>query len=146
MRRTGETGKLNRPGTKMKVVRDSLAGKTQAEIGRELGVGRSTISRFLTREDVAALVERERLKIASLIRSALDNVESLVLSMPTAETYKDRELAYRASTRVLEAGGLLPGPPDTNALIQINNQMMIGPGIRKAFQLVTTGNSIKMKT
>jgi transposase-like protein len=81
MRRRGETGPLNRPDTKARIVRDSLTGKKQADIARELGVARSTVQRFLNREDIAEPREGEAIRLASLIPVALDNVETLVRSI-----------------------------------------------------------------
>jgi hypothetical protein len=74
------------------------AGVTQAKIAEHTGLSLPGVRYVLAKEQVQAMIEQEQSRLAALMPSAMDNYEKT-----------DKEIAYRATTKVLESHGLLPG-------------------------------------
>jgi hypothetical protein len=118
--------RLDAPGIREKVVRDLDLGRNKAEIAREVGLSRSQVSRYSQREDVRAELENLWMRLVEVAPDAVTNMQTLVRGMKKSKNVKDRELAYKASLKVLEGTGILPSQAPT-VLVQniINNQTNI---------------------
>jgi hypothetical protein len=116
--------KLELPYIKKKVIRDIAAGKSQSEVAQEVELHPSQVCRFLKREDVQELIEKEALRLLEAVPDAIQNVKNLVhgmKSIPKKDT-KRQELAYKATTDVLKSAGLLPSSKESQVLINIYQQ------------------------
>ncbi len=100
--------KLERPHLKKKVIQELAIGTTKTAISKEVGLTRSAVSRFSSREDIRESVRSETCRLLKVVPDAVDNVMNLVKmgKNPNLE-FKDKELSYKASVRVLEAVSIL---------------------------------------
>lgn len=116
--------KLELPHIKKQVIGDIVAGKSQSEVAREVELHPSQVCRFLKKEDVQELIEQESLRLLEAVPDAVQNVKDLVYGMksiPKKDT-KRQELAYKATSDVLKAVGLLPSSKESQVLINIYQQ------------------------
>ncbi|MBI5967915.1 MAG: helix-turn-helix domain-containing protein [Deltaproteobacteria bacterium] len=127
--------KLESEAVKMGVVKAVVAGQSQEEIGRTLGVSQSTISRLINKKDVKDLLEAETLKLLESVPAAVENIRDLVEEMkriPKKEV-KRRELSYKATIELLKTAGLLPTPLQAQTLINIykTQNLILTPIVQK---------------
>ena len=127
--------KLDRPQVKQQVVKRLALGESKGSIAREVGLHPSQVSRFAKRGDIQALIEQEAFNLLEALPDAVDNVKELVKEMstiPKNET-KRRELAYKASVRVLESAGILNTTAPSHTVVNIVNRTttMISPTIQR---------------
>lgn len=96
---------------KQSVAKRVSAGESGASIARGLGTNRWFVNRLVKQPEVQDMVAAESQRLLSLLPDAVDNYAELVVGMKKIpkKDHKARELSYKASTKVLEAGGLLPG-------------------------------------
>ena len=97
--------KLEQPHLKKKVIQELAIGTTKTDIGKEVGLTRSAVSRFSSREDIQELVKGETCSLLGAVPDAVENVKTLVKAMrqnPNQE-FKDKELSYKASVKILES-------------------------------------------
>lgn len=85
------------------------AGVTQAKIAEHTGLSIPGVRYVLAKEQVQAMIEQEQSRLAALMPSAMDNYEKWVTKAHTYHDKTDKEIAFRATTKVLESHGLLPG-------------------------------------
>ena len=102
--------KLELPHLKKQVVHDLATGTTKTDIAKEVGLTRSAVSRFSSREDIRELVKSETMSLFEVLPDAVKNIKTLVRNMRKNpnQGFKDKELSYKASNRVLEAVSILP--------------------------------------
>jgi len=129
-------GKIN--NNRKKIVRDLAAGKNQADIAKEIGIVPSSICRFAKREDVKREVEIEALRLLEALPDAVGNVKGLVQGMKDIplKDYKNSELGYKASLRVLESAGIVHTPAQNQTMINIfnDNRVQVSPIIQKLLE------------
>jgi hypothetical protein len=100
------------------------------KIGAEVGIGKSRVAAICKRDDVRSVIETEQRRLVSLVPSAVDNYKAWISKGSITNDKDMRDIAFKASTKVLESTGLLTG----NASIQIqnvynNNNTVISPVI-----------------
>lgn len=115
--------KLDHPAIKDNVIKQLAVGVPQKVIAWQVGIDRSAISRFKSREDIRPFIEQEQMKLLEVVPDAVENVKELVKDMKALDKndYKGRELSYKASADVLKSVGLLPTPVQSQTLINIFN-------------------------
>jgi transcriptional regulator with XRE-family HTH domain len=124
--------KLDTPHIKKEAVKRLAAGESQSTVARRVGLDQSQVSRWLRKEDVAALVEKETLRLLEVVPDAIENVRYLVKGMKKAKTDKARELGYKASQDALKVGGIMKdeqGPVVTK--IYQRNQFILSPVVQQ---------------
>ena len=111
-----------------------VAGIPQEDIARELRVNQSTISRFSSKEEIKTVIEAETKNLLEALPDAVENVKTLVRGMkdlPISES-KARELALKASFRVLETGGVLNSSSPSQVVLNISrNDNYVSPIVDK---------------
>jgi hypothetical protein len=103
---------LDKPGIKQEVIRRLAVGETQASIAKDVGVDRSQVCRFASRDEIKPFIEQEQMKLVEVVPDAVENVKELVREIkdiPPKEI-KRRELAYKATLDTLKAVGIMPSP------------------------------------
>jgi len=105
-----------------KAITMKASGHTFREIAAEVGVTFQGVWGSLSKPEIRAEIEelQKQFLEANLSRAAL-NMTEIIHSNPEGD--KDKELRFRASTRVLESGGLLPSAVPAvyvNTLNQVN--------------------------
>ena len=123
--------KLDRPPTKVEVIKRLAVGESQSSIAGEIGLHRSQVSRFAKREDIKPFIEREQMKLVEAVPDAVENVKELVREMkniPSKEN-KRRELSYKASQDVLKAVGIMPTQTQAPLVQNIynDNRFLLSP-------------------
>jgi hypothetical protein len=114
--------KLDIPHIKEQIVKGVASGANQTDLSRQIGFDQSTISKYVNREDIRELIEKEQAKLFEVVPDAVENVKSLVKGMKDlpANDSKGKELAYKASKDVLKIVGLMPSPTEGRAFQQFN--------------------------
>ncbi len=113
--------KLEQPQLKKQVVQQLAIGTTKADIAREVGLSRSAVSRFSNRAAIRELVKEETYNLLEVLPDAVENIKNLVREMrekPNHE-FKDKELSYKASIRILEAVSILNSSSPSLQIINI---------------------------
>ena len=115
--------KLDLPHIKSRVVKELATGRSKGEIAQEVGLHRTQVSRFASREDIKRLIETETMNLLEAVPDAVENIKGLVRGMKDLplKDIKNRELSYKASTRVLEGVGLLNTPTLSPVMVNITN-------------------------
>jgi hypothetical protein len=129
-------GKLDKAVVKKKVVQRLALGEAQAGIAKDTGIHPSQVCRFAKREDVKALIEKERFRLAEAVPDAVQNVKTLVRefsNIPPKET-KQRELSYKATADLLRAYGVFPSPVQSQTLIWNSQTTIVSPLIQKILE------------
>ena len=104
---------------KMEIAK-ALAGKvSQQRVADQLGVSQSTISRLANRDDVKAKIEQETIRLLGSVPQGIDNIAGLVNEMPQMTNVKEKELAFKATRKVLEAAGVLNSPSPSLSVVNI---------------------------
>jgi predicted transcriptional regulator len=117
---------------KMEIAK-ALAGKvSQQKIADQLGVSQSTISRLASRDDMKALIEQETIRLLGSVPQAVDNLTDLVNEMPQMTNVKEKELAFKASRKVLEAAGILNSASPSLSVVNIvqRNSIVLSPIVK----------------
>lgn len=122
---------------KQSVAKRVAAGESGASIARGLGTNRWFVNRLIKQQDVQDMVAAEGQRLLSLLPDAVDNYADLVVGMKKLpkKDHKARELSYKASTKVLEAGGVLPGQQSV-AIQSFNQTNIISPGVMNILQTI----------
>lgn len=110
------------------------AGVTQAKIAEHTGLSIPGVRYVLAKEQVQAMIEQEQSRLAALMPTAMDNYEKWVNKAHQYHDKTDKEIAYRATTKVLESHGLLPG--NQSVVIQQFNtkNTIISPVLEKVLE------------
>lgn len=123
---------------KKQVAKAIVGGHSQREIAEAIGVSQPTISRMLKKGDVKAFIEEEQMKILDLIPQAIENFRAMVNEMPAIppREVKRRELAFKASVKVLEAAGILNtgSQSPTIANITQKNTILLDPRLQQLLE------------
>ena len=107
------------------------AGATYEKIGQDVGLGKSRVAVICERDDVKAIIEGEQKRLVSLVPTAVDNYRAWINKGSITTNKDEREVAFKASTKVLESTGILNGAPSTLVQILYNdNKTIISPVIK----------------
>lgn len=119
--------KLETPALKAAVVKGLIEGKSQDEIAEQVGVHQSTVSRFVTNDEIKAIIKQANQDLLDVVPIAVENVKGLVRDMQALpmKDHKNRELSYKASKKVLESTGILPAHTQSIFVQQTLNQRNI---------------------
>ncbi len=128
--------KLNELSIRKEVAHQLAIGKTQTEIGEQVGVDRSQISRFPNKDENKKLIEEAKENLVEVVPSAVQNVKDLVEEMPTLakDDIDNRKLSYKASQDTLKATGLFPTQSNNFIRNQVNiqdNSTTISPAFQE---------------
>lgn len=131
--------KLDAPPVKEMVVKELAIGKSKSSIAEEVGLHRSQVCRFANREDVKELIETEAMRLLEVVPDAVDNIKTTVKGMKNLpkKDIKNRELAYKASAKVLESAGILNTATPSQVIVNIFKQSekpLISPLVQKVLQ------------
>jgi len=131
--------KLDNPVIKKKVVKKLAVGEKQTDVGKDVGLSQSQISRFANRQDIQAFIEKEQKKLLEVVPDAVENVKGLVKEfkdIPKNEN-KRRELSYKANQDVLKSVGLLSTPVQSQTFVNLyqqQNNTILSPVILKLLE------------
>ncbi len=118
------------------------AGIPQEEIAQQVGVNQSTVSRFANRDDVKEIIEEQTMSLLEVLPDAVENVKALVRGMrdlPIDEV-KARELALKASLRVLESGGILNSSSPSQIVVNLQkSEPLIDPATAEFLRKYAAG-------
>ena len=121
--------------------RDTKIAKLRAQnvscekIGKQVGLGRSRVAVICEREDVKTVIEQEQKRLVSLVPSAIDNYKHWIGQGKITNDKDMRDIAFKASTKVLEGTGLLSNAPSVMIQNVYNdNKTIISPVIMKLLQ------------
>jgi hypothetical protein len=133
--------KLEQPQLKKKVIQEPAIGTTKTDIRKEVGLTRSAVSRFSSREDIRELVRSETCNLLEVLPDAVENVKTLVRDMgqKPKQEFKDKELSYKASLRVLESVSILNSSSPSVQVINIvkENQNEVPEVIKRLFNEIS---------
>ena len=123
-KRDYEIAKLRAHGFSLREISNELKKKGET-------ICKSTISNICEKEDVKALIENEQRKLVELVPTAVKNYRKWIDAGQITNSKEEREISYKATTKVLESTGILNGAPSTlvNILYQ-ENQTIISPIIK----------------
>ena len=125
----------------MEIAKMRAAGVAQSKIAEHTGLSVQGVKYVLAKEQVQAMIEQEQSRLAALMPDAMDNYEKWVKKAHLYHDKTDKEIAYRATTKVLESHGLLPGNQSV-VIQQFNNKTtIISPVLEKV--LAEYGNSLR---
>ena len=106
------------------------SGQSLREIGEQVGLSKSRVDAICKREDVRTIIETEQKRLVQLVPTAIDNYKTWISKGSITNNKDEREVAFKASTKVLESTGILNGAP--SVLIQNvynDNKTIISPVI-----------------
>ena len=108
----------------LQIADERMNGATLQEIASKEGVHESTISRKLSRPEVKAYLDRLQSNlIEKTLPIAADNIHRCIESYKTKdkEDSQAREHGFKASLKVMESAGLLPGNQQSIYIQQVYN-------------------------
>ena len=113
--------KLDKPAIKKRVVQQLAMKTTHEDIGKEVGLDRSVVTRFANREDIKQEVEKEAMRLLEVLPDAITEVMRIVREMkdiPRGDL-KEREFAYKVVRDVLKTVKIYPTPLQSQTIINI---------------------------
>lgn len=128
-------------------VRDTLvakmraAGATQKSIAEQTGLSIPGVRYVLAKEQVQAMIEEEQSHLAALMPTAMDNYEKWITKAHNYHDKTDKEIAFRATTKVLESVGLVSGAPSVIIQNITNKNTIISPTMERV--LAEYGNKLR---
>lgn len=106
------------------------SGMSFKHIGEKVGISKSRAEAICKRDDVKSIIETEQKRLVSLVPTAIDNYKAWISKGAITNNKDEREVAFKASTKVLESTGILNGAPSTLVNILYNdNKTIISPVI-----------------
>ena len=114
----------------IEIAKKRAAGESYRQISAEVGLAKSRVETICKRDDVKSIIEREQKRLIELAPSALDNYKHWISKGIITNNKDEREVAFKASTKVLESTGILNGTPSAIVNILYNdNKTIISPVI-----------------
>lgn len=83
-------------------------------------VKKSRIHNILQKPDIKELMEKEQQRLATLVPEAVKNYEEWVTNARSYTDRADKDIAFKATTKVLESHGLISGSPSQSIQVLIN--------------------------
>lgn len=99
---------LDRPHIKLKIARQIAIGQTQSHIAREIGICQSSISRFLRREDMRKLVDKEVMRLLESSEDVVGIIKQLIDNYWTIKDPIEKKLAHQAMSWIMKLAWALP--------------------------------------
>jgi len=134
---------LDIPETKKSVVQMLAMGSSQTEVARVTNVSESQMSKFVNREDIKQLISNESCRLMECLPDATQNLTDMVKGMKklAPNDHKNKELAYRASLKVLETAGITPVAGQVSQVTTIlqQNNTELSPIIEKLLAMHLRG-------
>ncbi len=140
MVRRGRPSELDDPEMKKTTVQMLASGRSQMDVSRELGIPRSSISRFKSREDIQELIRFEAAKYFEALPDSIEMSQNLIRAgcaesaklvadkpadgSPVAVDYKLIEMSQREVESIRKASGIQP----TNVTNNVFNTVLVGTG------------------
>jgi len=123
---------LENPEVQENVINRLAHGETQTAIANSIGVSQPAISKFASTPEIRELIRKEALKLVGNLPAATDNIRYLVEQMQGSDDPKMKELGYKASLKVLETAGIVPGQPSSYVFNTfIDNRTELSPVVEK---------------
>ena len=91
--------------------------------GEQLSV--EGVKKVLTRPEVRELIEKEKSRLTALVPEAVTNYDHWVKNARMFHLKEDKEIAFKATTKVLESHGLVSGAPSEQVKITIQQSEVI---------------------
>lgn len=114
------------------VIKRLANGETQTAVAHSLGVSQAAISKFASNPEVRELIRAEALKLVGNLPTATDNIRHLIENMQGSNDPKMKELGYKASLKVLETAGIIPGQSSSYVFNTfIDNRQELSPIVRE---------------
>ncbi len=126
--KSGRPSGIDNPAVKKEVIRRAAMGEKQTQIGRAIGVDRRTVKGWLKdRDDIRQLIEQEQMTLLESVPDAVDYVKSLIPENGKGKDLgiKEKELAYKASSDLLKAGGIMPSPVQSQVITNIYGETSV---------------------
>jgi hypothetical protein len=121
-------GKMSARGFKPKQISEELT-----KMGEEITP--KEVTSILKQTETKNVIEQERERIASLIPKCVENYDFWITKAKRFQDDKQREIAFRATTKVLESHGLVSGAPSEQVKISINKQeITLSPVVEKLLE------------
>lgn len=129
----------------LQIADERMNGATLQEIASKEGVHESTISRKLSKPEVKAYLDRLQSNlIEKTLPIAADNIHHCIESYKTKDQDSQaREHGFKASLKVMESAGLLPGNQQSIYIQQIynDNRTETPDIVRELFSRVVQGDT-----
>jgi hypothetical protein len=109
-----------------KMAKIAATGISQSKIVGEMKkegwtVTKATVNHALQKPNIKLIMEEEREKLISLVPKAVSNYKNWIDKATTYRDKTDKEIAFKATTKVLESNGLVSGTPSTQIQIMNNS-------------------------
>ncbi len=126
---------LENPEVQENVINRLANGETQTAIANSLGVSQAAISKFASNPEIRELIRAEAVKLVGNLPVATDNIRHLIENMQGSNDPKMKELGYKASLKVLETAGIIPGQSSSYVFNTfIDNRQELSPVVLELLQ------------
>jgi len=126
---------LESPEVQDNIIKRLANGETQTAVAHSLGVSQAAISKFASNPEVRELIRAEALKLIGNLPVATDNIRHLIENMQGSNDPKMKELGYKASLKVLETAGIIPGQSSSYVFNTfIDNRQELSPVVLELLQ------------
>jgi hypothetical protein len=101
--------------------------------GENLSVG--GVAKVLAKTEVKAIIESEKGRLASQIPQCVTNYEHWIKNARVFHDKTDKDIAFRATTKVLESHGMISGATADQVKISITqNDVFLSPVVEKILE------------
>jgi DNA-directed RNA polymerase specialized sigma24 family protein len=90
------------------IVKEILAGKTDSEIAKGVGLTVSGVRKVRNRDDIRKMLEKEYLKMASAVPVATEKIINAAQEFSKDQESEDKKISWEANKLIAQAHGLLP--------------------------------------
>jgi hypothetical protein len=125
-----------------KIAKIAATGLSQSKVATAMkkegwDINKTTVNHVLQKPNIKLIMEQEREKLISLVPKAVSNYKNWIDKATTYRDKTDKEIAFKATTKVLESNGLVSGTPSTQIQIMNNSgNTLVSPiieGLLKMF-------------
>lgn len=113
----------------MNIAKERAAGLKKSEICRNHGLSRHGLDDILNRPDVKKMIETELVLLAQTLPAARDNYDKWIRNAHQYQNPTDKEIGFKATTKVLEQFGVLSDRPSVVVNNIINAEVQVVPPI-----------------
>lgn len=126
----------------MNIAKMAATGLSVPKIKNEMNkigwtVSEKIITHAMSKEEIKQMIEQERGRLFNLVPQAVKNYEKWINRAHDYKDKSDKEIAFKATTKVLESPGLLSGTPSQQINVLMNSgNTIISPvieGLLKTF-------------
>ena len=132
-----ETGTMDQSVRNGKIAKMTARGISAVKISKELKkmgeeLSPSGVKKVLTKADVKEILDKEKLKLTEIFPEAVRNFDHWIRNARVFHDKTDKEIAYRATTKILESHGLVSGAPSEQVKITIQqSEVILSPVLEK---------------